>query len=512
MIVQAPFVVIGSIFQWRIELTVPYLNADIKKNRCPESECIGGENGMQCSMRSILKNLLPVVILLSVGAGFARNGFSQPAEEGNKPSAKMSVSAQDWAKKYPEVFNGVEKFKAKDESGALQDFEDAVGKYPELPPAELILADMYIEQNRTEMAINALDTAARKYPDDPETFLLLGNLAFQENRNTDASLSFDKARTLLESYDGDSMRLKRLQLRLYAGLATIATRFDDWPTAAAYLREWVNLDPQNSGARVRFARSLFRTNKGREAFGQLEYAKKIDNSILSPSMLMAQFWMEAGNMEAGREWLDRASRRQADDLNTQLMLARFHWNLRQFAAAKKSVLQAIKLSKNDPQANLLAGRLYHYDHDFDNAIQYFRSLNVDDVPEAIQANAKQHLMYALAAEGTPEGIAEAISLAEAGNDKASLVAECYAYKQSGKSEKALAILQAAQHSTQDPNTNYIFAYVLSDVKGSGVMPLLEAALATEGLFVFRRDAEQLKAKLSADNAKKNKKASSGKSK
>ena len=160
-------------------------------------------------------------------------------------------------------------------AAALKDFEEATQKYPELPPAELMLADLYIEKNRVEMAVNALDTAARKYPEDPETFLLLGNLAFQENRNTDASLAFDKARELLESYDGDSMRLKRLQLRLYAGLATIATRFDDWPTAAAYLREWVNLDPQNSGARVRFARSLFRTNKGREAFGQLGICEAI---------------------------------------------------------------------------------------------------------------------------------------------------------------------------------------------------------------------------------------------
>ena len=235
----------------------------------------------------------------------------------------MSVTAEDWAKKYPEVFEGVEKFKAQDVPGALKDFEDAVGKYPELPPAELILADMYLQQNRNEMAINALDTTARKYPDDPETFLLLGNLAFQQSRNTDAALAFAKAETLLESYAGDSMRLKRLQLRLFAGRATLASRFDDWQTAAAYLREWVNLDPQNSGVRVRFARSLFRTNKGREAFAQLQYAKKINAAILSPSMLIAQFYMEKGNMEMGREWLDRASKKQSEDLDTQLMLARF---------------------------------------------------------------------------------------------------------------------------------------------------------------------------------------------
>ena len=39
-----------------------------------------------------------------------------------------------------------------------------------------------------------------------------------------------------------------------------------------------------------------------------------------------------------------------------------------------------------------------------------------------------------------------------------------------------------------------------------VMPLLETSLASEGLFVFRRDAEQLKARLAGETAKKKEKA------
>ncbi len=193
------------------------------------------------------------------------------------------------------------------------------------------------------------------------------------------------------------------------------------------------------------------------------------------------------------------------------MLAKFHWNLRQFAAAKKSVMQAIKLSKDNSEANLLAGRLYHYDHNFEKAIEHFRNLNanLDDLSEGMQADAKQHLMYALAAEGKPEGVEEAINLADSGADLSSLVAACYAYKRDGKNEQDLAPLQAAQHTTQYPNTNYIFAYVLADeVSGDRVVPLLEAALSADGLFVFRRDAEKLKARITANKgAKKNKKVS-----
>jgi len=464
---------------------------------------------MYCSQRSVPRAQGGFIALFIFWA-LSPYGWSQEAGDKKKPAAKMAVSVEDWAVKYPEVFEGVEKFKAKDLSAALEKFEDAVSKYPELPPAELILADLYLKQNRVNRAVNALDTAARTYPEDPETFLLLGKLALEQSRFTDASLALDKARDLLKSYDGDSMRLKRLQLRLYAGLATLAEQFSDYQTAAAYLREWVNLDPQNIGARVRFARALFRINRGRESFGQLEFAKQTDDSILSPSMLMAQFWMEAGNMDAGREWLDRASKRQSNDLNTQLMLARFHWEMRQFADAKKCINRALELSNDHPDANLLAGRMFHYDHNYEKAIEHFRKLyDAQDTPQPIREAAKQHLIYALAAEGKKEGLEEATNKADEGVDLQSLVAACYALRRAGNKEKALATLQAAQHSTQEPNTNYIFAYVLADeVSGDKVLPLLEAALATDSLFVFRRDAEQLKARLSGENGPKRKEKTS----
>lgn len=457
-------------------------------------------SNMQLNTRWILRSLSVGCVVLGLIVFASIDGWSQEAEQDVGAGAKMAVDAEGWAKKYPEVFEGVNKFKQNDLTAALEQFEGAVKKYPELPPAELILASLYLKQNRINRAVNALDTAARKYAEDPETYLLLGNLAFQQNRNTEAALNFEKARTLLESYDGDSMRLKRLQLRLYAGLATLAERFDDWQTANPYLREWVNLDPQNSGARVRYARSLFRNNRGREAVGQLQYAKKNDASILSPSILMAQFWMEAGNMEAGRQWLERASNQQSEDLATQLMLARFHWGMRQFPEAKKSVAQALKLSEDDADANLLAGKMFHYDHNYEKAIEHLRKLVGDEstVPDAIRKTAEQHLMYALAAEGKKEGIEEAITMADSRADLSALVAACYAQKRAGNKEKALATLQAAQHTTEDPDTNYVFAYVLSDeVSSDKVLPLLEAALATDSLFVFRRDAEQLKARIAS---------------
>jgi tetratricopeptide (TPR) repeat protein len=422
-------------------------------------------------------------------------------------SSSVALDYKDWAKKYRGIQEGLDKFQAKDLAGAMQQFKEAAEKYPELPPSELIVADLYIDENRIDLANNALDTAARKYPDDPETYLLLGNLAFQQNRNTDAALAFEKGAELLESYTGDSLRLKRLQLRLNAGLASLAERFDDWEQERPYLRQWVALDPQNTAARIRYARALFRNKRGRESYLELRTAQLVDEEIFSPAMLMAQFYMEEGNMGLAQQWLDSAAKKQPQNFKTQMMLAHFFWTNGQFAEAKKHAAQALALKQNDPDANLLMGKLAHYDHDYDTAIDLFEKIRSDESLNDPSQNeaARQHLIYAYAAEGSEENLQEALRLAESNNtaDLPSLVAQCYALKRAGNKEKALAMLQAAQHSTQDPGTNYVFAYVLAeDGYGDKLLPLLDMALRGNALFIFRRDAEKLRAQIIAAQSSK----------
>lgn len=449
----------------------------------------------------ILLAVVPPAVLLT-GIAWAQDPTS-PAGE----STSIALDYKDWAKKYRGVQEGLDKFQTKDLAGAMQQFQEAAEKYPELPPSELIVAALYVDGNRIDLANNALDTAARKYPDDPETYLLLGNLAFQQNRNTDATLAFEKGAELLESYTGDSLRLKRLQLRLNAGLASLAERFDNWEQAVPYLREWVALDPQNTAARIRYARSLFRNKRGRESYRELRMAHLVDKNILSPAMLMAQFYMEEGNMGLAQQWLDSAAKKQPENFKTQMMLANFFWANGQFAEAKKHASQALALKQNDPDANLLMGRLAHYNHNYDMAIDQFEKIRSDESLNDPSQNeaARQHLIYAYAAEGSEENLQEALRLAESNDttDLSSLVAQCYALKRAGNNEKALAMLQAAQHSTEDPNINYIFAYVLAeDGYGDKLLPLVDTALRGNALFVFRRDVEKLRAQIIAAQSSK----------
>jgi tetratricopeptide (TPR) repeat protein len=424
------------------------------------------------------------------------------AQEGdNAKKSGIAVGYEDWGKKYRDVREAAEKLRENDHTAALQQLDKAVGKYPELPPSELIAAEWYVANNRIERAFNALDTAAQKYPDDPETYLLLGNLAFLQNRNTEAALAFQKADELLESFSGDSLRSKRLQLRLNAGLASLAERFGEWENAIQYLQKWVELDPSNASARVRYARTLFRNKKGREAYQQLRRAKNLDKAIMSAAMHIAQFNIEEGNMELAQQWLESASRKNTDDFKPRVELANFFWNNGQFIKAKDYVQQARALNKGDIRLNILAGQVAHYDHDYDTAIALFEEIFNAQPDNQIGRN---HLILALAAEGSEDNVQRALQLAESGgSDIPSLVNQCYALARSGNKEKSRAMMQAADGGTTGPNANYIFAYVLAeDGKLDQALPLLEAALKDKKLFVFRRNAQKLREKAVAERTSK----------
>ena len=435
-----------------------------------------------------------LVASLTANSSFAQENGDDPSDGAADEGAEIAVNYRDWEKKYKEVAEAIEKFKGNDLRGAMERFAAAAAKYPELPPGELVIAELFSETGQRDRAILALDTAARNFPNDPETYMLLGNLAFQENRNTEARLNYDKAVDLMQTYRGDSLRLRRLELRLNAGMASLAERFKLWEEALGYLERWVKLDSKNAMARVRYARALFRVNKGKDAFRELQAARIINPEILPTPILIAQFYMEDGNDELARQWLESAEKKYADDMNARLVLSNFYWSNGQFDAAKRHAQAAAKLDDSNANANLMAGRAAHYDHDFAAARQYLEQAHKI---EPDNFSARNYLALALATDGDPESVKTAVQLAESTSKSVptsaeALVTHAYALYKAGSKAEAASMLQRAAAARRSPNMSYIFAYFLAtEGKQEQAVPFLEEALREKALFIFRRDAEKL---------------------
>ncbi|MFO0910512.1 MAG: tetratricopeptide repeat protein [Isosphaeraceae bacterium] len=126
-----------------------------------------------------------------------------------------------------------------DEAGCLAALEAALKAHPELPPAQLMLANLYLSNNQAVKGRAALERAAAALPDDPGVSLVCANLALAEGRLADAWVHYERALGLKAPEAWPLVRSQNLQAQCHAGMTSIAERRGDWPRARQHLEAWL---------------------------------------------------------------------------------------------------------------------------------------------------------------------------------------------------------------------------------------------------------------------------------
>jgi RNA polymerase sigma factor (sigma-70 family) len=103
---------------------------------------------------------------------------------------------------------------------ALKLLQEATTKHPNLPPARLMLARLFLAmpQHQQQGRIT-LELAAVENSDHPEVFLTLASLALKDGRITECSLDLQKALDLSNAEHWTPERKKAIQREIQAGLA-----------------------------------------------------------------------------------------------------------------------------------------------------------------------------------------------------------------------------------------------------------------------------------------------------
>lgn len=91
-----------------------------------------------------------------------------------------------------EFQKGIKAFNAGDTAAAVQSFEEAVAKAPELAEARVNLAIAYLRVSRHDDAIAQLETAASLAPDQPLILLRLGGVYVDVRQNEKAIATLEK--------------------------------------------------------------------------------------------------------------------------------------------------------------------------------------------------------------------------------------------------------------------------------------------------------------------------------
>lgn len=384
---------------------------------------------------------------------------------------------------------------------ALKAGETAAKKKPQLGPAPLQIARVFLGAGRRDQARAFMERAATENPESPEVISAFGQLALAEGRVTDALSHLEKLDRLLTA-DAAKLaldRIKQLRRDFHSGRTSVAELRRDWKTAEVHLNEWLKLDAKNGRARQGLARALFFQDRPDEAAKQLEQAFADDDKLELPAITMGRFYTQKGADGAAdaKKWMDKALTDAKHGKSSRVRLAYADWLFTQgkAAEAKPFAAEALAADSRNVAARRLVGLIARFLKDHPAAISAFDSLLLESPGDAFAAN---QLALTLLEQGTETGKRRAVELAELNARQYQQAAWAlgtlgWIYYKSGRLDDAEKLLGAAVQTGQaDADILYFFANVLFDRNRTAeVKKILEAITkAPPGPHMYREDARK----------------------
>jgi tetratricopeptide (TPR) repeat protein len=426
-----------------------------------------------------------------------------PADPLSIDSLQKPEPAAQQQPQIPEIAEAVALFRNRDVAGAYAKLQAAVKNRPELPPAELIMVQFFVSARQEDAVRGWLEKAVVAAPNDPEAYVLLGQEAMQNQRMAEATLLFDKAKTLLASFKGNDKRKADLAAATESQLARLAMGRQDWATAQTHLQDLLKLQPDSAAALQMLGRTLFEQKKPEEALEKLKAAKVADPKVLTPEAVLAQWYEQATppDRENATKFMIAALTAQPKDFRTRLNAADWAFKAGEFDQARAQIDIALTLDANSPEAKLLAGNIAIYQKDYPTAEKFFKQVLVESPSNFAASNnlalalceqsdkAKQELALQYAKMNAQLYQKEVEPLSTLGR----------VFFRLGRMAEADQVFRqvAASGKSLSPDTAFYIADLYAATnRADDAKKLLENALKTTGpLFSLRKEAEALQKSL-----------------
>ncbi|MFZ5833085.1 MAG: tetratricopeptide repeat protein [Planctomycetota bacterium] len=461
------------------------------------------------------------LVCVALFAAFAAHGYAAlraaEAPSGEAAPAAAAAPAAPTAptaaiEEVPEVKKAVELFQSRDFEGARKQLEAAVKSRPELPPAEILLTQLFaqagnLSANERQARVQiALEQAAHRHPTDPEAFVILGDLALRGQRVAEASLLYEKASELLEGFKGSPQRREKIAPRVLAGQAAVEEARGEWANAQKLLEAWLALEPTNTNVMQRTARAMFQQKNAAGALAMLQKAKEADSTVLQPEAHLALFYEAYPDHENAKKWMAEALKKAPEDLRTRLVAAQWALETGQLEAAKEHTIKAMSIDSKSLEAKVLRGVVALFLKDYPDAEVYFEAASWQSPASFAAAN---NLAIALAEQNDPAKLRRALETARknaAAFDNTASAPEAAStlgwvlYKSGRLDEAEQALRVAAASGNIQPDTAYYIARVSADRgRKEDAIRLLSASLESKTPFSMRQEAEALLKELKGDS-------------
>jgi Tfp pilus assembly protein PilF len=440
--------------------------------------------------------------LLGFAAVLAVNAAIGRADGGPINSAQNALAKNEDIEK---AGNLLQKGQLDDAFKALQ---EAVKKNPALPPARLMMAKLFFATKEGgQQGRLTLEQAATEFPDDPRVFVTNAAVAAGENRVMDIILNCEMALKLSAADRWTADQKKEVQTQARNMLAMAYERRADWAAARTQITALLEFD-KSGQMRQRLARALFFLDKADDAYVELQQAVKDDSTLDPPTVSMAQLWAQKSDAKAAREWFEKATKAEPKSIRVHLAYANWLLTQNEIPQAKLHGDTAATIDANSTDVLKLQGLIARINKDLGTAETIFRRV-LNDSPADFFASNQLALVMADQADKNQRSRALQLATvnAQANQRNAEALATLgYVMYRTGNMEDALKSLQAALSPGQmAADTAYYLALVLvENKKPEDAVKVLEQALQTKGLFIYRTESQQLLDKLKKELPKDDK--------
>lgn len=415
------------------------------------------------------------------------------------PISAERIVGED-AAKYKEVDEAVAKFAAGSVDEARTMLQQAAARYPDLPPAGIMMARLFLANNQELPGRIELERVVLAQPDDPEAYELLGTLALGARRITEADLLYQKVADSLQKMTGDSARKQALIKRLYAGQATVAEGRGQWEQAREHLEKWVQLDDKDARPHVRLGQSLFRLDRPEEAYEEFAKAAKLAPEMQVPEVMMARISEQAGKKDKVAQWMKLAIERNPDSPGAHVGVAEWYWRDGNLDEAKRYADKALQLAPELVDAKLIRGLVARHQKDLAEAEKQFEAIHQEAPQNFAAAN---QLALTWADQRDPEKLNRALQLAQQNarqhqQEPDGLATLGLILMRSGRPEDAERLLRqvATTNAMSSDAAYYLSQLMVRKNQTDEAKRLLRIALSATGPFFNRTEAQALLDQLS----------------
>jgi tetratricopeptide (TPR) repeat protein len=441
--------------------------------------------------------------------------FAVPAVAGPDDGPKKSETTKP-EEKNPLIEDAGQRLVERKFDEAYKLLQEASAKKPDLPPARLMLARLMMTIREYQPRVRqVLELAIQENPTHPLVYLDNAGFAMNEGRVTDAILNSEKALALAGAGTWTPEQKKDIETKAHAFMASGYEARADWEHARSQLTTLLAKDPKNPQYRFRLAQALFFTDpvkKEQDAIAELKQASNDDKAkaagdekaltLVSPDVAMAKFWAMKGENPNARKYFEQAVKVAPDKERVHIAYADWLMQLNDIPTAKLHVDAAAKIKPSDPEVQKFQGLIDRVQKNLPEAEKIFKQI-IAVSPE--DNYARNQLALVLADEPTDEA-----------HRQAKAHAELFVQSTNQKSPEAWATLGYVQYKLKDVNT--ALQYLQEALKASNgqlspdmgyyialcwkdkdeidkAKAIIKEALAAKGLFVYKREAEDLRDKL-----------------